>query len=172
VWIASSKQVSTLVSSGLQFPIGVAVDGAGNVYIGDQFRSAIKEYNALTGQVSTLVSSGLFFPEGVAVDAAGNVYIADSWHNAIKERVRAYVPGNGISESSAAGSDALLPVLPSTQPLTGLFAPSSDQAWLTIGTIANGVIHFSFTANSGPARIAHISVLGQSITVTQGPQGT
>jgi hypothetical protein len=29
------------------------------------------------------------------------------------------------------------------------------------------VIPFSFTANTGPARIAHITVLGQPITVTQ-----
>ena len=59
-------------------------------------------------------------------------------------------------------------MLPTTQALTGVFAPSSDQSWLTIGTIANGVVNFSFTANTGAAaRTAHISLLGQQITVTQ-----
>ena len=67
-----------------------------------------------------------------------------------------------------AGSDQLLPVLPATESLTGVFAPSGDQAWLTLGSPADGVIPFSFTANTGTtSRTAHITVLGQQITVTQ-----
>ena len=62
----------------------------------------------------------------------------------------------------------LAPVLPTTQVLTGLFAATSDQSWLKIGTAASGVISFSFTARpTAAARTAHITVLGQSITVTQ-----
>ena len=69
-----------------------------------------------------------------------------------------------------AGSDQLLPVLPATESLTGVFAPSGDQAWLTLGSPADGVIPFSFTANTGTtSRTAHITVLGQQITVTQPP---
>ena len=82
----------------------------------------------------------------MAVDGSGNVYIADTGNNAIKELPRAFVPAGRGQRDGAAGSDALLPVLPTTQPLTGVFAPSSDQSWLTIGTIANGVVNFSFTA--------------------------
>src|SRR6516165_7042028 len=56
-----------------------------------------------------------------------------------------------------------------TQSLTGLFAPpSSDESWLSLGTGANGVLPFSFTTNAGTVtRTAHISLLGQQITVTQ-----
>ena len=71
------RRSRTLVSSGLNTPDGVAVDGAGNVYIADTGNNAIKEWNAATQTVSTLVSSGLNYPHGVAVDGAGNVYIAD-----------------------------------------------------------------------------------------------
>jgi streptogramin lyase len=77
--------VSTLISSGLSKPLGLAVDGQGNVYIADSLNNAIKEWNAATGQVSALVSSGLDSPAGVAVDGRGNVYIADTTNNAIKE---------------------------------------------------------------------------------------
>ena len=77
-WTAANSTVTTLVSSGLYYPIGVAVDGAGNVYIADTFNNAIKEWTAANSNVTTLVSSGLAHPCGVAVDGAGNVYIADT----------------------------------------------------------------------------------------------
>ena len=73
--------LTTLVSSGLNTPTGVAVDGSGNVYIADTGNNAIKEWNASTQAVTTLVSSGLNNPYGVAVDGSGNVYIADQGDN-------------------------------------------------------------------------------------------
>ena len=68
----------TLVSSGLNAPDGVAVDGNGNVYFADTGNNAIKEWSPASGQVKVLVSTGLKSPTGVAVDAQDNVYIADS----------------------------------------------------------------------------------------------
>ena len=76
---------TTLASSILNLPTGIAVDGAGNVYIADTWHSAIEEWNAATGTVTTLVSAGLSYPNSVAVDNVGNVYIADTDNNAIKE---------------------------------------------------------------------------------------
>ncbi len=58
-------------------------------------------------------------------------------------------------------------VLPATDNLLAPFAPTSDQPWLTITGITNGVVSFSFTANTGPSRTAHITLLGQTIPVTQ-----
>ena len=164
-WNAKTLTVSTLVS-GLNGPTGVAADSAGNVFFADLGSNAIKEWNATTQTVSTLVS-GLNVPNGVAVDGAGNIYIGDSKNNAIKELSRAFVPDGTVSEGAAAGSDQLLPVLPTTEALTGAFAPSSDQTWLTIGSVSGGVISFSFTQNTGAARTAHITVFGQQVTVTQ-----
>ena len=47
--------------------------------------------------------------------------------------------------------------------LSGPFAPASDQPWLTITGVTNGVVSFSFT-DIAPAtsRVAHINVLGSS----------
>ena len=42
----ATKTLSTLVSAGLTDPAGVAVDGAGNVYIADYGNNAIKEWTA------------------------------------------------------------------------------------------------------------------------------
>jgi hypothetical protein len=143
------------------------VDGSGNVYIGDSFNQALKEWSAATQQVTTLVSSGLQYPQGVAVDGSGNVYIADTRNDAIKEIPNAFVAPASLTELASAGSDSLLQVLPASATLTGIFAPTSDQSWLTIGNIAGGVVNFSFTANTSGPRTAHISLLGEQITVTQ-----
>jgi len=78
------SQVTQLVSSGLNAPQGVAVDGKGNVYIADTANNAIKEWNAAAQQLSTLVS-GLNGPAGVAVDAFGNVYFTDTKNNMVKK---------------------------------------------------------------------------------------
>jgi DNA-binding beta-propeller fold protein YncE len=168
---ASTGQLSTVIS-GLNFPTSVSVDGSGNVYVADTSNNAIKERVASTGSVVTL-ASGLSVPEGVTTDALGNVYFADSGNNAIKEIPRAFVNTTSLIEGQAAGSDQLLTVLPGSEPLAGVFAPSSDQSWLTIGSISGGVIDFSFTANPGSsARTANITVLGQQITVTQKQSAT
>jgi sugar lactone lactonase YvrE len=167
-WNQATQQVTTLVSTAPGLPKQVAVDGSGNLYTADQVNQTIDEWSAATQQLTTLVSSGLYNPTGVAVDGSGNVYIADTSNYAIKEIPNAFVGPASLTELASAGSDSLLPVLPATAALTGIFAPTSDQSWLTIGNIANGVVNFSFTANtSGAARIAHISLLGQQITVTQ-----
>jgi sugar lactone lactonase YvrE len=167
-WVVASGQLVVLASTGLNNPTGLAVDGQGNVYISDTGNNAVKQWNAATQQVATLFSSGLNSPYGVAVDGSGNLYIADTFNSAIGEMPFAFVGPASMTEPVSAGSDSLLPVLPSTASLVGVFAPTSDQAWLTIGAIANGVVNFSFTANtSTSAQTAHINILGQQITVTQ-----
>lgn len=169
---AATQQLTTLVSSGLREPTGVAVDGSGNVYIADTSNSAIKEWSASTQQVTMLLSSGLLGPTAVALDGAGNIYMIDTQH-AIKEIPYAFVGPASLNEPATAGTDSLLPVLPATAPLNGVYAPTSDSSWLTIGAIANGVVSFSFTANTSTAsRVAHISILGQQIAVTQAAGAT
>jgi sugar lactone lactonase YvrE len=166
-WNAGTQMVTPL-ASGLNNPSAVAVDGSGNVYFSDTGNQAIKKWSAATGQVNALVSSGLVSPYGVAVDGADNVYFADAGAFTLSEMPNAYAGPPSLTESSPAGSDASLPVVPATEPLTGIFAPTSDQSWLTIGTVASGIVNFSFTGNtSATARVAHVSVLGQQITVTQ-----
>jgi hypothetical protein len=162
-----SGQSSVLFYPGTDL-YGLAVDGAGNVYAATQGATpSIVQWNPVTNQTTTLVSTGLSTPQGIAVDGTGNVYIADSGSSTIYELPYAFVPTASVTETAAAGSDQLLPVLPATAPVTA----ASDSSWLTIGTITNGVVSFSLTQNVGTAaRTAHISILGQSIPVTQSGQ--
>ena len=83
----------------------VAVDGAGNLYIGDDNNCAIRKVTAATGIISSLVGSvgsggyancglggdggpasiaKIYYPNGVAVDSGGNVFIADTDNSLIR----------------------------------------------------------------------------------------
>ena len=177
-WNASTKQMSTLAAAlGPQNAgYGIAVDGSGDVYFANNPSGVVQKWTASTQQLSTLVSSqqapnptGLgFSPYGVAVDNSGNLYISDINNQLVSKVTFAFVDPTALVEPSAAGMDSLPPVLPIGTPLTGVFAPTIDQNWLTVGSVLNGVITFSFTANTSfSPRTAHITVLGQPITVTQ-----
>ena len=91
----------------LNAPGGVAVDGAGNLYIADSYNYVVREVWAATGIIATVAGNGtqgyggdnalatnakLYFPTGVAVDNAGNLYIAD----AISNRVRMVSASTGV----------------------------------------------------------------------------
>jgi streptogramin lyase len=166
-WNAVSQQVATLLSSGLSGPSGVATDGQGNAYFADTGNSVIKQWNSASLQVVTLPTPGLSNPTGVAVDRQGNLYVADTNNGAIKTFVFGFVSLSATvrNESAQAGSDSVTAqVLPTTMPLS----PISDQPWLVITSATGGVISFSFQANTLlTTRAAHITVLGQQVTVTQ-----
>lgn len=74
-------------------PQGLAVDGAGNIYVADTGNSVIRKI-APTGKVTTLVIPAganvqLNNPGGVAVDKAGNVYVADTGNQCVRKIVQA-----------------------------------------------------------------------------------
>ena len=164
----AGNQSQLLVTTGLSNPSGIAADAGGNLYIADSGPVSIKKWTVTSQQVSTLVSTGLTTPAGIAVDTAGDVFFADSGANTISELPRAFLSGTSFNEGGVAGSDTIQ-VLPATQLLTGVYAPtSSDTSWLTIKSASNGVITFGFTANtSGAARSANLTVLGVTIPVRQ-----
>jgi cyclophilin family peptidyl-prolyl cis-trans isomerase len=165
-WVRATKQLTALVSTGVSYPIGVAVDGSGNVYFADVNNKAIKEWVRATNSVTALLATGLPNPWGVAVDGSGNVYVVDANNGLLEELPRAYIGPAFRLEPLAAGSDALLSILPASASLSGPFLPTSDQAWLTIGAIGGGVVNYSFTATA-TSRSANITILRQTILVTQ-----
>lgn len=156
------------VASGLGAPYGIAVDGAGNLFISDTNSGTIQLWNAVSNQVVTLVASGVAAPRGVAVDGAGNLYVADAGANAIKKRPFAFVDASAKTVAWNAVSDTLSAVLPATQDLSGPFAPASDQWWLGITGVTNGVVHFNLATNwSIASRVANITLLGQPVAIVQ-----
>jgi sugar lactone lactonase YvrE len=106
--VSSASSVAT-VGSGFSSPIGVAVDGAGDVFVADSGNNAVKEIEAGTGgnaagavsSASTVVTVGSGFnsPVGTAVDARGDVFVADSGNSAVKE-IEAGTGGNAAGAVS------------------------------------------------------------------------
>ncbi|MDW8122619.1 MAG: hypothetical protein RMK62_09950, partial [Armatimonadota bacterium] len=74
--LASSWQVSTLLSVGLNQPKGIAADREGNVYIADSGSGEVKKVTP-DGSVTT-IASGLQNPTDLSVDAAGYVYVVET----------------------------------------------------------------------------------------------
>lgn len=87
-------------AAGLFSPIGIAVDGFGNVYFADYGMNCLRRMSAGTGVISTIAgtcTSDTYFRDGgstteaalgdpseVVVDRAGNLYIADTYNDVIR----------------------------------------------------------------------------------------
>lgn len=101
------------VEAQLNFPAGVSVDAAGNLYIADATNMRIRKVDP-SGTISTFAGTGgqgfagdggpaveaqLNFPYDVAVDGADNLYIADTYNH----RIRRVDPSGTISTIAGTG---------------------------------------------------------------------
>ena len=113
-------------SAQLNYPIGVAADGAGNIYIADNANHRIRKVNN-AGIISTFAGTGVSGfsgdgsaanlaqidgPMGVATDPAGNVYIVDAGNDRIRKvnisGVISTIAGTGVGGFSGDGAAANL----------------------------------------------------------------
>jgi uncharacterized protein (TIGR03437 family) len=126
----SSQDGGPATSAGLNQPVGLAIDSAGNLYIGDSQDYRVR--SVTPGGIINSVAGGFFGPDpgmgvyggdgepavpcnlavplGVAVDGKGNVYIADSENHRIRMVTPAgiitTVAGNGTGGFSGDGGPA------------------------------------------------------------------
>ncbi|QEE26922.1 hypothetical protein FTW19_02220 [Terriglobus albidus] len=85
--VAFRPGTQSTLGSGFSAPIGVAVDGSGNVFVADTVNNAVKKIPYSGGSYGTPVTLGSGFnrPFGVAVDGSGNLFVPDTYNNAVKK---------------------------------------------------------------------------------------
>ena len=177
----------------LFLPIGVAVDGTGNLYIADAGNQRIRKVDA-TGTITTVAGTGerdfsgdeglataaqLDFPFGVAVDGTGNLYIVDTYNHRIRKvdatGTITTIAGTGERDFSGDGGPAVraalyFPIGVAVDSAGNLYIADSSNhrirkvdATGTITTIA-GTGEFGFSGDGGPAVLARLAFPG-SVTV-------
>ena len=110
-------------SASFNFPLGVAIDAAGNLYVADAFDNRIRKVDAATNTITTFAGNGvpcakatgacgdggspigptLNYPQSIAFDSAGNLYIADTRDN----RIRKISAGGTPTITTVAGTGAI-----------------------------------------------------------------
>ncbi len=101
------------IQAQLNWPRGIAVDAAGNVYVADSENHRVRRIDP-SGTITTVAGTGragytgdgvqatasaLNWPTGVALDSAGNLYVAEPQSH----RVRKITPGGIISTFAGTG---------------------------------------------------------------------
>ena len=162
----------------LNFPYGLSIDAAGNLFIGENFNYTVRRVGT-NGMILTTAGTGtpgysnddsaavtaqLNFASAIAVDAAGNTYIADWGNNRIRKintsGIITTIAGTGVAGYSGDGGDAKL---------AQISTPSG------IAVDAQGNIFFTEYNNNVLRKIdinGHIStVAGTGVSGFSGDQG-
>jgi sugar lactone lactonase YvrE len=155
-------------AANLNYPVSVAFDSAGNLYIADALDNRIRKVSKATGKIATVAGNGstcvptsgcgdgglatnanLDYPEKVWVDKLGNIYIADEFNNKIRfvnatTKIISTLAGNGQYLFAGDGGPA---TSASFADPTGLFVDSAgdliiaDQGSNRVRKVTAGIIN-------------------------------
>lgn len=157
-----SGDTGAATSATLNNPLGIAIDGTGNLYIADSGNNVIRRVDAngiittyagnttagFSGDGGAATSAELNFPQAVALDTAGDLFIADTDNNVIRSvnfgsKIITTVAGTGVSGYSGDGGPATAATL---EVPDGLAVDGTGNIYISDTT--NAVIREVFSATS------------------------
>lgn len=153
-------------------PTGLAIDGAGNLFVTDAYSDRVRMVTA-AGVVTTL-TTGLFDanpaarlqePYGIAIDGAGNLYVTDRYNHAIRKGSPAL--------SDVATIDATTGYVGSARQLSTTTQNATGWTWELIRKPAGSAAQLSSTTIRNPTftpDVADLFVL--RLTATNGVQSS
>src|SRR5207249_3014759 len=151
------------IAAQLRSPIGMTVDGAGNLFVADWGNNRIRRVNTaaviqtiagvgkagFNGDGGSAISAQLSAPRSVAMDASGALLIADTENLRIR-KVQVVPPGT--------------PAISSIVPSTGV--PGSTMSARITGANLTGATAVLFSGPGVTATISNIDAGGASLTAS------
>ncbi len=151
-------------STGLVGPAGIALDGAGNIYVANQFVNSITVYAAgASGNATPMATIGslsraLDHPVGIALDGAGNIYVTNLSFGGITSSITVYAagafgnatptatimggPNTGLSNAGGIAVDGAGNIYVANNTISGgsitVYAPGASGDATPTATIAGG----------------------------------
>jgi sugar lactone lactonase YvrE len=164
---------SVVPVTGLSGPYGVAVDGAGDLFIVDAGHNQVLEVTP--GGTPITVASGLSVPSAVAVDASADVFIADTGNNRVVElpahNGTPTTIGSGLNHPNGVAVDALNDVFIADSGNNRVLEFPSHSTPTTVGSGLNSPTGVAvdnwgdvFIADRGHSRVVEVSANGGTQT--------
>ena len=127
--------------TGLDQPIGVAVDAMGDVFVVDSQHDRLVELPASGPQ--TTYASGLSYPQSVAVDAAGDVFVTEPYDNQVIEIApsKTQTPiGSGLNFPYGVAVDSQGDVFIANTNTDQIFEVNANNTQTTVATVTTEVL--------------------------------
>jgi len=138
-------------------PVGVAIDGNGNIWVTEFATNAVQECNPAGQILATIALTGAAKPEGITLGPDGNMYVAEFGTNAVEE----------ISPTTQALVGAPIAVNAGPKGITS----AGGSLWVTNST-ADTVQEISPATHGLAATIGGLTASAAPTGITAGPNNT
>ena len=155
----------------LSWPVSVAVDAAGNLFISDEGNSRIREVNQATGVITTVVGNGTNGDTGdggpatsaaisnvcsIVLDVAGDLFLADRYDGVVRE------------VNAATGEIATIAGVPGSFQFGGDGGPATSATFMTPDGLAVDSAGDLFIADYSTQRVRVVNHTTGVITTVAG----